>query len=177
MEVLYSASSIDERVSNIAKDIQKDFHGANPLHVVVTMNGAFMFAADLVRRINLPMVLHFTGGSYFEGAVKHEVSMSGDTLPSSFSGAPVLLIEDVLDTGKSVGHLRQMLADRQASTISVATLLKRQGGGAKANYSAFTIPQELFVVGYGMDMDGRYRELKDIHTFATSGTGSTAGVC
>ncbi|MFZ2619698.1 MAG: phosphoribosyltransferase family protein [Alphaproteobacteria bacterium] len=174
MELLYSAAAIQGRVDDIASSLNRAHKGQPLVHAIVMMNGAMMFAADVVRKLNLPLTLHFCGGSYFDGAIKHEVGLNPQTLPSSFNNAPVLIIEDIVDSGKSVATMRQLLADRHASEIKLVTLLKRQSTKVTPDECAFTIPDNLFVVGYGMDLDGRYRELKDIRKLAT-GTGS--GVC
>lgn len=177
MKQLYSTETIQERVKELAKQISRDFEGEDIINVIVTMNGAFMFAADLVRHLDLPVVLHFTGGSFFEGAIKHDVAMDAKTMPMSFAGAPVLVVEDVLDSGKSLKQLRQMIADKHAGSIQVVTLLKRQNGNAKADYVGFNLPRELFVVGYGLDMDGRFRELNDILTFENTLMSGSSGNC
>ncbi len=177
METLYSAATIQSRVKDLADAINRDLKGSPEVHVIITLNGAFMFAADLVRHLNFPMVLHFTGGSFFEGPIKHDVSINPETLPSNFGGAPVLLLEDMLDSGKTINQLRQVFADRQAGRIQIATLLKRQGGKAEADHIGFTIPRQLFVVGYGLDLDGRYRELKEIFTLTNTTLGTDEGIC
>jgi hypoxanthine phosphoribosyltransferase len=176
MDLLYSASAIAGRVEDIATNLNKDFRGEPLVHVIVVMNGAFIFAADLARKLTLPLSLHFIGGSYFDGPIKHEVGIQANSLPSSFNSAPVILIEDILDSGKSVSKVRQLIADRQASQICLVSLLKRQSATEKADHAAFTIPDNMFVVGYGTDMDGRYRELPGIYHLA-SAPGDKTGVC
>ena len=177
MKMLYKEQVIKDRVQELAENIARQYSGDELVHVVVTLNGAFMFAADLIRQLPFPMVLHFTGGSFFEGAIKHDVSINPETLPSNFNNAPVLIVEDVLDSGKSVKQLRQILADRRAGNIQVATLFKRIGGEAEAEYCGFSLRKELFVVGYGMDMDGRYREKRDVYTFETTLMSGEVGRC
>ena len=177
MDLLYSSSAIQDRVSDIASHLNSELKGSPVVHVIVMMNGSFIFAADLVRKLNLPVVLHFTGGSYFEGAIKREIGLREETLPSSFNNAPVVLVEDIIAEGKSINKLRQLLSDRQAKSISLASLLKRQGTDISPDHCAFTIPDEMFVVGYGLDLDGRYRELQDIYHLASAPAGSTTGVC
>lgn len=177
MKQLYSAQTIASRVADLGATLTKQLAGEKVVHTVVTMNGACMFAADLCRAINVPQVLHFTGGSYFKGAIKQEVGLNPETLPSSFNHSPVIVIEDILDSGNSIRGLRQMLAERQAGTIIVVALFKRIGSDAHADHTGFSLPKELFVVGYGLDMDGRYRELKEIFTFENKLMTETGGVC
>jgi hypoxanthine phosphoribosyltransferase len=177
MKLLYSAEAIQGRVNDIADALNRQFKGEKTLHTVVTMNGAHIFAADLVRRLQVPQVMHFTGGSYFQGAIKHEVSMNAETLPSNFNQTPVLVIEDILDSGNAIRQLRHILAERGAGPITVVSLFKRVGSPALAEHSAFALPRELFVVGYGLDMDGRYRELPGIYTFESTVLTGQSGNC
>ena len=177
MDLLYSSTVINERIGDIASLLNKELKGHRQIHMIVVMNGAFMFAADLARKLNLPVVMHFTGGSYFDGPIKQELGLQPQTLPSSFGNTPVLVVEDILDSGNSIDKVRQLLADRQAKQISIISLLKRQGTRVQADHVAFTIPNEMFVVGYGLDLDGRYRELRDIYHLASAPTGNTSGTC
>lgn len=177
MKVLYSAETIASRVNDLAATLSKDLAGNKLVHTVVTMNGAAVFAADLIRRLQVPQVLHFTGGSYFQGPIKQELAMNPETLPSNFNLAPVLVVEDILDSGNAIRQLRHILAERGAGPITVVTLFKRIGSPAVADHAAFSLPKELFVVGYGLDMDGRYRELPAIYTFETTMMAGQSGQC
>lgn len=177
MKLLYSAEAIAGRVNDIGDALNKSFAGNKLMHTVVTMNGAAVFAADLTRRITAPQVLHYTGGSYFQGAIKQEIAMNPETLPSNFNQAPVLVIEDILDSGNAIRQLRQILSDRGAGPITVVSLFKRIGSPAQAEHTAFSLPKELFVVGYGLDMDGRYRELPGIYTFENTMMSGQSGQC
>jgi hypoxanthine phosphoribosyltransferase len=178
MKMLYSAEAIRSRVADIAASLNKQLSGNRQVHVVVTMNGAFMFAADLCREITVPQIMHFTGGSYFQGAIKQEIAMNPETLPTNFHLSPVVVIEDMLDSGNSLRQLRQMLGERGAGPITVVTLFKRVSSDATSDHVAFTLPKELFAVGYGLDMDGRYRELPALYTFETTlMSGGEAGQC
>lgn len=186
MKILYSAEAIAARVNDLADTLNKTlteqigsegFHGKKVLHTVVTMNGAAMFAADLVRRITTPQVLHYTGGSYFQGAIKQEIATNPETLPSNFNQSPILIIEDIIDSGNGLRQLRQILSDRGAGPITVVSLFKRIGSPGVAEHTAFSLPKELFVVGYGLDMDGRYRELPGIYTFESSVMSGQSGNC
>lgn len=170
---LYSESVIADRVREIAERMNADFKNADIVHVIVTLNGSFMFAADLVRQLRFPIVMHFAGATSYTGVERKQLRINAEALPPSFGNKPVILIEDIVDTGNTIGALRQMIAERFASEIKVAALLRRQSGGGKADYYGFTVPAGLFVVGYGLDLDGRYRELRDIKTVGV--TTSTAG--
>tara|TARA_B100000609_G_C17053912_1_gene350471 strand:- start:91 stop:642 length:552 start_codon:yes stop_codon:yes gene_type:complete len=176
---LYSSAAIAERVVDIADEINRDFAGEELVHAIVTLNGAFMFAADLIRHLDVPLVLHFAGATSYYGTEQGDLRINANALPKSFGNKPVLLIEDIMDTGNTVGQLRKIIADRFSGQIKVAALLRRQSGGGKADYYAFTVPRGIFVIGYGMDMDGRYRELKDICAYgqATMTSDGNQGLC
>jgi hypoxanthine phosphoribosyltransferase len=177
MKLLYSAEAIAGRVNDLGDALNKSFAGNKLVHTVVTMNGSAVFAADLIRRLQVPLILHYTGGSYFQGAIKQEIALNPETLPSNFNLAPVLVIEDILDSGEGIRQLRNILAGRGAGPITVVSLFKRIGSPAIADHSAFSLPKELFVVGYGLDMDGRYRELPSIYTFESQVMAPHAGTC
>lgn len=177
MKMLYSAEAIASRVADLAATLNKQLAGNRQVHVVVTMNGAFMFAADLCRQLSVPQILHFTGGSYFQGAIKQDIAMNPETLPTNFHLSPVVIVEDMVDSGSSLRQLRQMLGERGAGPITVISLFKRVGSNAVADHAAFTLPKELFAVGYGLDMDGRYRELPALYTFETTLMSGEAGRC
>lgn len=175
---LYDETTIQERVSELADSINRTFKDDELLHVVITLNGAFMFGADLVRKIKVPLIVHFVTTSSGSGIEKGS-SGATSNLPVSFNNNPVLIVEDVIDAGKTLETLKPEIAKRFSGAIKSAALLKRQNGGAKVDFSGFTLPRGLFVVGYGMDMDGRYRELKDLQIYgaATMNTTGPAGMC
>lgn len=177
MKTLYDSGSIQARVSDLADMLNRQYGDKNPMHVIVTMNGAWMFAADLCRQLKAPQTLHFTGGSYFKGNLKHDIAMNADTLPTSFHGLPVLVIEDILDSGNTLRHLKEAITKREAGPITTVTLFKRVGSPGAADHAAFSLPRELFVVGYGLDMDGKYRNLPAIYTFENSVMTGIGGVC
>ena len=171
---LYNANTIADRVKELASTISRDFKDAEHLHVIVTMNGSFMFAADLIRHIKVPLIVHFMGISSYENSECKTLSFDAKALPPSFGEDPVLIVEDVIDNGDTLSTLRQIIADRHAQSINTVALLKRQGGSAETDYHGFTIPKGMFVVGYGMDMDGEYRELSELQ--AIEGV-MESGVC
>lgn len=177
MKLLYSPEAIHARVKDLAATLNKSLADTKLLHTVVTMNGAAVFAADLCRQLTVPQVLHYTGGSYFKGNIKQEIAMNPETLPTNFHLAPVLVIEDILDSGNGIRQLRQILGTRGAGPITVVSLFKRVGSPALADHTAFSLPKELFVVGYGLDMDGRYRELPGIYSLENTLITTTTGTC
>lgn len=176
---LYSAKAIAERVQDIADHINSDYKDVEALHVVVTLNGAFMFAADLVRKLEMPQVIHFAGAQSYLGTQQGDLRVNADALPRSFGNQPVLIIEDIMDSGRTAKVLRALIAERFSGSIGMAALLRRQNCEGDCDYYGFTVPRGLFVVGYGMDMDGRYRELTDIRAYdnATMSSSTSQGLC
>lgn len=178
MTDLYSAESIQERVEKIAAEINNDFKDEELVHVVITLTGAFMFGADLVRLLKIPQVISFAGASSYVGTEQGDsLSLNVSSLPRSFGSKPVILVEDIMDSGNTISALRKVIAERMPSTIKVAALLKRQGCQGQADYFGFTVPRGLFVIGYGMDMDSRYREMSDIRVLGSATMHGSAGVC
>ena len=176
---LYSESAIADRVQDIADKLNKTYQGDEIVHIVVTLSGAFIFSADLIRLLKFPIVVHFSGAAPYMGENEPQSSLrvNADEIPPSFGNRPVVLIEDIVDNGNTLKKLRQIVADRMASSIEVVTLLKRQNSDAKADYCGFTIPKNLFVVGYGLDLDGRYRELKELKTFGIIAANDRKTMC
>lgn len=181
LSALYSEAVIHDRVREIADRLNKDYGDSDLVHIIVTLNGAFMFAADLIRHLKFPIVLHFAGASSYMGEQSSEnknLRINADAIPVSFGNKPVILLEDIIDSGKTIGKLRQILVDRFASSITTVALLRRQGGVATAaDYFGFTVPQGLFIVGYGLDLDGRYRELRDICSVGAAKVADNRSLC
>lgn len=172
---MYSAAAIAERVNDMAATINRDFANADMVHVIVTLNGAFIFAADLIRKLNIPLMVHFAGGgTQYEGQTRRELALQPEALPHSFGNQPVIILEDLMDGGNTVTELRKLCVERSCGALKVAALLKRQGADGTVDYYGFTLPKGVFVVGYGMDMDGLFREMGDV---AALGTAVQAGVC
>lgn len=158
--VLISQAEIRQRVSELASQIQKDFTGKE-LVVVSLLNGTVMFLADLIRRISLPLRLDFMGvSSYRDGTVSRELVFTKE-LRLDVQGRDVLLVDDILDTGKTLHQVRMKLAALQPREIRVCVLLdkpSRRVQPVAADYIGFSIPDK-FVIGYGLDFAERYRNL------------------
>ena len=178
---LYNEQTIKDRISDIASNISRDYKDEKLVHVIIAMNGAFTFGADLIRQIkDIPLIVHFAGAPSYFGIEKSQEnkSVGEDALPKSFGNNPVLIIEDIVDSGETITLLRTAIASRFSGSIKVATLLKRQGATAQLDYCGFTVPRAMFVVGYGLDIDGRYRELPGLQVYgATMSVDSETGVC
>ena len=159
--VLFSEEQLKQRVAEIAQQIDRDYEGKEPLLVSV-LRGSFVFMADLVRQINLPLTVDFLSASSYgsgtesSGQVKLKLDLADD-----ISGRDVLIIEDIVDSGNTLSKLLPELQKRGPASLKVCALLdkpERRVLPFQANYVGFTIP-DAFVVGYGLDFDQHYRQL------------------
>lgn len=160
-DVLISAEDINLRIEALAKAINEDFQGQE-VTVICVMKGAFMFCSDLIKKINLPIKIEFIQlSSYGDGmSSTGNVRIESD-LTGSIAGKNVIIVEDIVDTGLTITTLLEMLKIRQPKTIKLASLLykpARTKHKVTIDYLGFEI-EDKFVIGYGLDYAGRYREL------------------
>ncbi len=158
--VLISERQIERRVRELAVEIERDFRGRE-LVVVSLLNGTVMFLADLMRRLSLPLRLDFIGvSSYGQGTESGELVFTKE-LRLDVRSRDVLLIDDILDTGRTMKKVLAKLALLKPRRIKICVLLDkpaRRVEKIKADYTGFAIP-DIFVVGYGLDFAERYRNL------------------
>ena len=164
MEVLIPQERIRQRVEELAARIADDYRGG-PVLFVGVLTGCLIFLADLVRRLDLPLRIHLVQASSYRGeaTVPGELNLRLDTLPD-LGGRDVLVIDDILDTGKTLGKLVEELRKRGAARVRTCVLLKklgRQQVAFEADYVGFEIPDR-FVVGYGLDYNDEHRHLPHI---------------
>ena len=160
-KVLISEEEIRERVAEIGARISEDYAGKNLL-VVGILKGSVLFMADLIREIQLPCKLDFLAVSSYGGDTRSSgvVKIVKD-IDIELEDYDVLLVEDILDSGRTLSYVCDMLRTRHPASIRVATLLdkpERRVVDLKADYVGTSVPDE-FVVGYGLDFDQRYRNL------------------
>jgi hypoxanthine phosphoribosyltransferase len=163
--VLLSSEQIDRRVRELGQEISRDFATSGNLHLVCVLKGAFVFLADLVRTLKIPVTLDFMAlSSYATGTTSSgEVRLLKD-LDSALAGRDVLIVEDIVDTGLTLNYLREILMARGPRSVQTACLLSkpsRRKVDVPVEYIGFTIDDH-FVVGYGLDYEGRYRSLPHI---------------
>jgi hypoxanthine phosphoribosyltransferase len=158
--VLITEAQIAARVAEMTAEIQRDFKGCE-LVVVSVLSGTVMFLADLIRHLELPLRLDFMGvSSYGSGAVSSELVFTKE-LRLDVGGRHVLLVDDILDTGKTMDRVLAKLFVLRPRRIKTCVLLdkpSRRVENVKADYVGFVIPDK-FVVGYGLDFAERYRNL------------------
>ena len=158
--VLITEKQIEKRILTLAREIERDFRGREMV-VISLLNGTVMFLADLMRHLNLPLRLDFMGvSSYGSGTDSGELVFTKE-LRLDVRGRDVLLIDDILDTGKTLRHVLPKLRALKPRRIKICVLLdkpSRRVEKIQADYAGFQIP-DYFVVGYGLDFAERYRNL------------------
>ncbi|WP_374948471.1 hypoxanthine phosphoribosyltransferase [Mucilaginibacter sp.] len=165
-EPLISPEKIQQRVAEVARQINEDFEGKTPIFVGI-LNGSFMFAADLVKEIVVPCEVTFTKlASYFGGLSSTRTIRDDFDLHVNIKGKDVILIEDIIDSGNTIKYLIEKLMVREPASITVCSLLFKPDAVVysieELKYVAFQIPNE-FVVGYGLDYKELGRNLKGIY--------------
>ncbi|MBM6889680.1 hypoxanthine phosphoribosyltransferase [Bacteroides caecigallinarum] len=154
-----------KEVSRVADEINRDLEGTEPLFLSV-LNGSFMFTADLMKRVNIPCEISFVKlasyqGTSSTGKVKELVGLNED-----IEGRTVVIVEDIIDTGFTMERLVETLRARNPKDIRIATLLVKPDKlqvKLDIDYVAMNIPND-FIVGYGLDYDGKGRNYRDIYT-------------
>ena len=164
LEVLIGREEIRKRVKELAEEISKDYEGCERPLMVGILNGAFIFMADLVREMKIPVEIEFMRVKSYSGSDttgKVEVLMDVNNV----EGRKVVVVEDIVDTGITLSSIVRRIREKGAESVRVCALLdkpSRRVVDVKADYVGFTIP-DYFVVGYGLDYNGRYRELPEIY--------------
>lgn len=165
IDEMISAKSIAARVETLTKEITQAFKGTDKLIVVGLLRGSFVFIADLVRELDLPVEVDFLEASSYGDAMEtsREVRILKD-LRGEIAGRDVLVVEDIVDTGFTLSHVVRLLKSREPRRLEVCVLLDkptRREVDIKATWTGFQIPDE-FVVGYGIDFAQRNRNLPHI---------------
>ena len=161
LRTLIDRDRLQARIREMGEEITRDYAGRN-LHLLAVLKGACVFLSDLMREIDLPLTLDFIGISSYGAATKSsgEVKITKD-LDKSLAGKDVLVVEDIIDTGLTLNYLVNIFRSREVSSLQICALLDkpdRHEADVEARYIGFTIPNE-FVVGYGLDVAERYRNL------------------
>ena len=160
-KVLLTEEDIQKKVKEIGEKITHDYEGKN-LMLVSVLKGSVAFMADLMRAIDLPLKIDFMSvSSYGSGTTSSGVVKINKDLDIDLHGVDLLIVEDILDSGKTLHYITKMLSDRGTASIRIACLLdkpERRVVPLSADYTCFDIPDK-FVVGYGLDYDQKYRNL------------------
>jgi hypoxanthine phosphoribosyltransferase len=161
---LIDRETIQEHVQQVAARLRTDYRDKEPLLVGV-LNGCFIYMADLIRAMNIPCEVDFVKLSSYGDAMSPGAITLLKDVDADLAGRHVILVEDIVDTGKSLGYLRRHFEDRNpASLVMTAMFMKRcfKAAGAVVEYPAMEIPDE-FVVGYGLDYAQQWRQLPDLY--------------
>ena len=163
-EILIENETVQVKVQELADKISKDYAGKDLLLVCI-LKGSFIFCADLVRKMTIPVTMDFMAvSSYRDRAVSSGAVMILKDLDSSIEGKHVLIIEDIVDTGLTLKYLLENLKSRQPLSVEVCTLLdkpSRRKADVSVKYNGFEVP-DVFIVGYGLDYQEKYRHLPDV---------------
>ena len=161
VEVLLSEEKINDRIREIGEQISRDYAGKS-VHLVCILKGGSFFMCELAKRITVPVSIDFMSvSSYGDASESSGVIKVVKDLDEPLTDKHVLVIEDIVDTGKTLSYLLELLKSRGAADVKLCSLLDkpdRRVVDIKADYTGFQIPDE-FVVGYGMDYAQRYRNL------------------
>ena len=156
---------IKARVKAVAEQINRDMADKNPLFLCV-LNGSFIFAADLMREITIPSTISFVKLASYEGTIStgkvHEVI----GLNESITGRTVVIVEDIVDTGRTMQRMMEQLGTRNPASVHICSLFVKPSKLEEPldiDYVAFSIPDD-FIVGYGLDYDQQGRNLKHVYT-------------
>ncbi|MFW8634604.1 hypoxanthine phosphoribosyltransferase [Cribrihabitans pelagius] len=165
IDVMISAKTIAARIEELCGEIQREFEGTDKLVVVGLLRGSFVFIADLVRELDLPIEVDFLEASSYGDSMEssREVRILKD-LRGAIEGRDVLVVEDIVDTGHTLNHVVHLLNSRQPARLKSIALLdkpSRREVDFRADWIGFEIPDE-FVVGYGIDYAQRNRNLPHI---------------
>ncbi|ELR70956.1 Hypoxanthine-guanine phosphoribosyltransferase [Fulvivirga imtechensis AK7] len=159
-----SSEEIHQKIKILAEQINNDYKDKKPLFIAI-LNGSFMFAADLFKEVKIPCEISFVKVASYEemestGNVKQLIGLN-----ENIFNKDVIIIEDIIDTGRTIAKILEEFRSLGASSVEVVTLLQKpeaNRSGEKLKYIGFDIPEK-FVVGYGLDYDGLGRNLKDIY--------------
>jgi hypoxanthine phosphoribosyltransferase len=158
-------AEILQHIKDIAARINKDMEGKNPLFLAV-LNGSFMFAADLMKEITIPCEISFVKLASYQGVLSTGKVREVIGLNEDINGRTVVIVEDIIDTGRTMHQMLDSLQTRNPESIHLCTLFAKPDKIEEPldiEYVAFTIPND-FIVGYGLDYDQQGRNLREIYT-------------
>ena len=167
-ETSMTEAEIKQRVKELAQQMSRDLEGKNPLFLAV-LNGAFIFAADLMREMTIPCEISFVKLASYQGTTStgtiHEVIGINEDL----SGRAVVIVEDIVESGLTIKRMMEQIGTRHPASVQVCTLFfkpEQLKEDLKLDYVAFSLPND-FILGYGLDYDQQGRGLKDLYTLVT----------
>ncbi|HHV83001.1 MAG TPA: hypoxanthine phosphoribosyltransferase [Tepidanaerobacter syntrophicus] len=164
-QVLITEEQLLEKVKELGEKITNDYKDSDNFIVIGVLKGAVVFMSDLIRSIELPLKIDFMAvSSYGTSTESSGVVRILKDLDESVEGKDVLIVEDIVDSGLTLSYMHKILKSRKPASLKICTLLdkpNRRKVDLKIDYLGFEIPDD-FVVGYGLDYAGKYRNLRDI---------------
>ena len=167
-EVSMSEEQVKQRIREVAQQISHDMEGRNPLFLAV-LNGAFIFAADLMREMTIPCEISFVKLASYQGTTSTGKIKEVFGINEDLTGRTVIILEDIVETGLTIKQMIESLGTRNPASVHVCTLFfkpERLQEDLQLDYVAFSIPND-FILGYGLDYDQQGRGLKDLYTLVT----------
>ncbi|RYD76308.1 MAG: hypoxanthine phosphoribosyltransferase [Sphingobacteriales bacterium] len=159
-----TAAQIDEQIKRLGAEINKDYAGKNPLFIAV-LNGSFMFASDLFKELDCEPEICFIKLASYKGTKSTGNVITSIGLDESLKGRHVVVLEDIVDTGKTLHEFLPQLTDQQPASLKIVALLHKPDAlqhPITIDYLGFSVPNK-FLLGYGLDYDGLARNLKEIY--------------
>ena len=161
IDVLIDEAAVDRRIRELGEQISRDYAGKT-VHLICILKGSVYFTCELAKRITVPVIMDFMQCSSYGAATKSSgvVKLSKD-LDMAITDRDVIIIEDIIDSGRTLSHLKNLLGQRGPASLKICTLLDkpdRRVTEVEVDYTGFQI-EDKFVVGYGLDYDQRYRNL------------------
>lgn len=159
-----TSAEIDKQIARVASEINRDYAGKKPLFIAI-LNGSFIFAADLFKQIIVEAEIAFIKLASYKGVKSTGKVITSIGLDTDIYGRDVIIIEDIVDTGKTLFQFLPQLEHQHPSSLKIASLLHKPDAMVhpiKIDYLGFTIPDK-FVLGYGLDYDGLGRNIKEIY--------------
>lgn len=163
-EIYLSEDAIQKKVQELAQQINRDYKGRRPLFIAI-LNGSFMFASDLFKQLTIDAEICFIKLASYKGMTSSGNIITAIGLDQDLFNRDVVIVEDIVDTGKTLGVFLPKLQHQQPASLKIATLLHKPEATRyplTLDYIGFSIPDK-FVVGYGLDYDGLGRNLKEIY--------------
>ncbi len=161
IRVMIPEEEVDKRIEEMGRQISDDYAGKQ-VHLICILKGSVFFVCELAKRITIPVSLDFMSvSSYGDGTTSSGIVKIAKDLDETLEGKEVLIVEDIIDSGRTLYYLMDVLAKRNPASLKLCTLLdkpERRVKDVKVDYVGFAIPDE-FVVGYGLDYAQKYRNL------------------
>jgi hypoxanthine phosphoribosyltransferase len=159
-----TAAEIDVQIKRLGEEINRDFQGRKPLFIAI-LNGSFMFASDLFKELTIDAEICFIKLASYKGTRSSGHVITSIGLDASLKGRDVIILEDIVDTGKTLNEFLPQLIDQQPASLKIVALLHKPDAlkhPITIDYLGFNVPDK-FLLGYGLDYDGLARNLKEIY--------------